>query len=79
MHSIAQREKVVCSIQVCEIMIRILELLIDMGILHQHVKEEQSYKNTYLFSLEQLPAFQKIQKMTDPQTLITSSVFRYEL
>lgn len=66
-----------CSVQVCEIMIRILELLLEMGILHQHSREDQLHKNAYLFSFEQFQSFRKAQKITDSQTLVTNSIFRY--
>lgn len=74
-HNIAQREKVVCSAQVCEMMIRIIEILMEMGILHLHFREEHSSKS-YLFSLEQISELKKIQTITDSQTLIISSIFR---
>lgn len=76
MHNISQREKVVCSNQVCEILIKILELLVEMGILHQHFREESRLKNNYLFSLDHFANFLKSQKVFDPLTLIASTVFR---
>ncbi|XP_065199931.1 protein unc-80 homolog isoform X3 [Planococcus citri] len=76
MHSISQREKIVCSAQVCDIVIKILELLVDMGILHQHFREEHRCKNEYLFSLDFFASFLKCQKIIDPLTLFASTVFR---
>lgn len=64
-----------CSVQVCEMMIRIIEILMEMGILHLHFREEHLSKS-HLFSLEQISDFKKIHTITDPQTLIISSTFR---
>lgn len=76
MHSISQREKIVCSVHVLDVVIKILGLLADMGILHQHFRDEHGCRNGYLFSLDYFASFLKCQKILDPLSLFASTVFR---